>query len=103
GIPGGALADRVDRRLLLRLAGTALAIDAGVLAVLALTGELAVWQVLPLTFVSGSLRSFAQTARQSYAFDIVGRDEVVGGMAFMSLGQRAGSICGAFGAGFILG
>ena len=103
GIPGGALADRVDRRLLLRLAGAALAVDAGLLGLLALTGQLAVWQLLPLTFVSGGLRSLAQTARQAYAFDIVGPGEVVGGMAFMSLGQRAGSIGGAFGAGLILG
>jgi len=103
GIPGGALADRVDRRLLLRLAGAAMAVNAGVLGLLALAGQLAVWQLLPLTFVSGGLRSLAQTARQAYAFDIVGKDEVVGGMAFMSLGQRAGSIGGAFGAGLILG
>src|SRR5204862_7619434 len=31
GIPGGALADRIDRRLLLRIAATALSLDAWVL------------------------------------------------------------------------
>src|SRR4029077_12880597 len=46
GIPGGALADRVDRRLLLRLVGYAMGVNAGLLGGLALAGQLAVWQLL---------------------------------------------------------
>ena len=102
GIPGGALADRVDRRLLLRISGIALAIDAAVLGGLALTDLLAVWHILLLTFIGGGIRALSQAARQSYAFDIVGPAQVVGGMAFMTLGQRAGGIAGSLGAGLLL-
>ncbi len=102
GIPGGALADRVDRRLLLRLTGFALAANAALLGGLALFGQLAVWHILLLTFLGGAVRALGQAARQSYAFDIVGGTQVVGGMAFMALGQRAGGIVGSLGAGFLL-
>ena len=103
GIPGGALADRVDRRLLLRLIGFASAVISGVLALLALTEHLAVWHILFFTFLGGTVRSVGQAARQSYAFDIVGPAQVIGGMAFMNLGQRTGGIAGSLSAGLLIG
>ncbi|MBI4497725.1 MAG: MFS transporter [Chloroflexi bacterium] len=102
GIPGGALADRVDRRLLIRLGGFALAADAALLGGLALAGQLAVWHILLLTFLGGCIRTLSQAARQSYAFDIVGPAQVVGAMAFMTLGQRVGGMAGSLGAGLLL-
>jgi MFS family permease len=102
GIPGGALADRVDRRALLRLGGVAMAANTSVLAALALTDQLAVGSILLFTFVGGAIRALGQTARQSYAFDIVGPLQAVGGMAFITLGQRMGGIAGSLGAGVVL-
>src|SRR5438132_1933189 len=64
GLLGGAITDRFDRRLVLRLAGFALAADAGLLGGLAFSGHLFVWLLLLLTFVSGAIRSLSQMARQ---------------------------------------
>lgn len=102
GIPGGALADRVDRRLVLRLVGLAMGATALLLGVLALTGQLTVWQILLFTFVGGGIRAVGQSARQTYAFDIVGGGQVVGGTSLMNLGQRVGTIAGSLGAGLAL-
>jgi MFS family permease len=102
GIPGGALADRVDRRALLRMLSLATAVNGMLLATLAFAGQLSVPLILLLTLSGGAIRALHQPARQSYAFDIVGPSQVVGGMAFMNLGQRVGGIAGSLGAGLIL-
>jgi MFS family permease len=102
GLPGGALADRMDRRLLLRLTSAGLAIDTAILSVLALGDQLGVGYILLFTFIGGALRSLGQTARQSYAFDIVGPSQVIGGMALVSLGQRVGGIATSLAVGAVL-
>jgi MFS family permease len=102
GLPGGALADRFDRRVLLRLTGVASGAAAGALAFVALAADPNVGLILLFTFLGGVVRALGQPARQSYAFDIVGRNEVLGGMAFLSLGQRGGGIAGAVSAGLLI-
>jgi MFS family permease len=102
GIPGGALADRVDRRSLIRTVGVATALVSAVLGLLELARLLGVGLILLFTFVAGCTRALGQTARSSYAFDIVGPARVVSGTALLSLAQRAGSVAGALGAGALL-
>lgn len=102
GIPGGAIADRFDRRALLRICSFASGLNAGVLALLAFSGALSVPAILSFTFVGGGLRALGQSARQSYAFDIVGPSQAVGAMAMTRLGQGVGGIAGSLGAGLIL-
>ena len=92
GLPGGALADRVDRRALLRWVGAASAVVTLVLALLAFLALLTVWQLLLLTFAGGAIRAMGQSARQSYAFDITGAGQIAAGLAFLTLGQRLGGI-----------
>jgi hypothetical protein len=79
------------------------AANGAVLGGLAFAGLLDVWHILLLTFAGGCVRTLTQAARQSYAFDVVGAGQVVGGTAFMTLGQRAGGIAGSLGAGLLLG
>ncbi len=102
GIPGGALADRMDRRLLLRLIGATTAVSAAVLGGLALTNQIMVWHILVFTFAGGAARALGQAARQSFAFDIVGPSQVIGGMAYMNMGQRLGGIVGSLGVGLLI-
>jgi MFS family permease len=102
GLPGGALVDRVDRRLLLRLSGLAQGSVVGLLGLFALAGWLDVWQILVFTCMGGAIRSLGQAARQSYAFDIVGPAQVVAASGFMNLSQRTGGIGASLGAGFLL-
>lgn len=102
GIPGGALADRVDRRQLIRSVGVATGLVTATMGLLQLAGVLGVALILAGTFIAGAARALGQTARNSYAFDIVGPARVVSGTAFMSLAQRAGSVAGALMVGVIL-
>ncbi|MPZ50375.1 MAG: MFS transporter [Dehalococcoidia bacterium] len=102
GIPGGAITDRFDRRLLLRITSFILAAATAGLGAIALAGMLSVAGILLFTFLSGAVRSLSQTVRQAYAFDVVGPHQAVGGMAIVSLAQRSGGIAGALATGEIL-
>ena len=101
GILGGAITDRLDRRAVLRIAGVALSLNTFVLGLVTLD-QVEVWQVILLTATGGSLRSVVQTARQSYAYDIVGPTEVARGLAMVALGGRVGGLIGALSTGAIL-
>ncbi len=99
GIPAGAIADRVDRHLLVR--GLNLG-KAGVMACLGLLvffNVAALWHILLLTFALGSLRALHQTARQSFAYDIVGASGVVSALSLLALGMRVGGLVGSLAAG----
>ena len=102
GIPGGAIADRVDRRALVRLLGFVSGLNAAILAALAFGGVLSVAAILVFTFIGGGLRALSQSARQSYAYDIVGPGQAVAGMALTKLAQGLGGIVGGLGAGVLL-
>jgi MFS family permease len=103
GVPAGVLADRLDRRVLMRTSGFGAALNVAVLGGLGLAGLLEVWQVLLLSFVGGCLRTLGSPARQTYAFDIVGASQVVSAMAMLNLGQRFGGIVGSLAIGAVLG
>jgi len=98
GILGGAVTDRFDRRLLLRVTSLALALNTLLLGVITLD-DVSVAQVLLLSLLGGGFWSLTQTARQSYAYDIVGAVRAVNGLALLSLAQRVGGVGGALLAG----
>jgi MFS family permease len=94
GLMGGAVADRVERRHLIRLASAGMAITMAVLGLLVLLDVVEIWHIFLLAFVTGSLRALNQTARQSFAYDVVGRENVVNGLAQMGVGARIGGLAG---------
>lgn len=98
GILGGAVTDRFDRRFVLRLTGLALALNTLLLGVLTLD-DVNIPQVLLLSVLGGGFWSLTQTARQSYAYDVVGAERAVNGLALISLAQRIGGVGGALLAG----
>jgi MFS family permease len=102
GIPAGAIVDRSDRRAVLAASGLGAAVNASILAALAFAGALEVWHVLLCIVITGSIGALGQAARQSYAFDIVGKEQALGGIAMMTLAQRGGGIIGALGSGLVL-
>jgi MFS family permease len=101
GLLGGAVVDRYDRRRILRFGGLAMGLNAIALGLVAL-GSADLPLLLLLTFAGGSLWSVQQTARQSYAFDIVGSRTAVRGLSLTNLAQRFGGIAGGLGAGLVL-
>ncbi len=99
GMAAGAIADWIDRRRLLRITEAVIGINLVVFGVLAGLEAASLWQVLMLTFVSGSARAMYLPVRQSYAYDIVGAEHVVAGLGVLNIGLRAGQLIGALVAG----
>jgi MFS family permease len=110
----GALADRIDRRLLLATGMLAAALTAAVLTVLALSGTLALWHVAAGALVNGIVWTMEHPVRRALIGDAVGADAMgtaisldsatfngtrmlgplLGGAAYAGLG-----VVGAYGAG----
>ncbi|GMQ75821.1 MAG: MFS transporter [Gammaproteobacteria bacterium] len=99
GMAAGAIADWIDRRRLLRIIEAVIGINLVVFGVLAGLEAVSLWQVLLVTFVSGSARAMYLPVRQSYAYDIVGAEHVVAGLGVLNIGLRAGQLIGALVAG----
>ena len=102
GLAAGAIADWIDRKRLLCIIEAVIAGNLTVFGVLAAFGVIALWQVLLMTFISGSARAIYLPARQSYAYDIVGAENVVAGLGLLTIGMRAGQLIGALVAGSVM-
>ena len=102
GFIAGPVTDRIDRRLVMRVSVFGmLAISlAGALYLYA--GFLAIWPIMLGTFLLGVAQAFYMTSRQVYAYDIVGSQAAVNGIALISLAQRVGGIFGALIAGALI-
>lgn len=103
GLVAGAIADTRDRRTLLRALDVGSAAVTLAIGLLLLSDDARLWQLLALTTVGGALSTMNMTARQSFAYDIVGPDNVLSGLAYVSLGMRLGGTVGALAAGLVLG
>lgn len=69
---GGALADRYDKRRLLLFSNAAFAVAALVLAVLVVTGAVALWHVFVLAAIHGTAHALENPARQAFISELVG-------------------------------
>ena len=99
---GGSIADRVDLRRMVVTCETVLALNAAVLAVLALTGLIEAWQLYVLGFVQGIAIALDAPARHTLVFQIVGRDDLTNAVALSAgLGTSARIIGPAVG-GFVV-
>ena len=102
GFTAGSIADRVDRRALMRWAafGTMLA-SVGVAALL-YADRLQIWHLMVATLLLGGLLAFYLVARQAYIYDLVGPSGAVNGIGLISLAQQVGGVFGALLAGGII-
>lgn len=102
GFVAGAIADRLDRRTLMRLATFGMALISLVVAWALGAERLAVWHVLVYAGILGTLFAFEMIARQAYVYDVVGIGGAMQGIAMNSLAQRVGGALGALVAGATL-
>jgi MFS family permease len=82
---GGMIADRVDRRKMLLVTQGLAMIQAGILAVLTLTGVVQVWEIIALAFGLGLINSVDVPTRQSMTLDMVGREDLRSAIALNSM------------------
>ncbi|HEV7905155.1 MAG TPA: MFS transporter [Pyrinomonadaceae bacterium] len=81
---GGALADSFSRHRILIATQTLAMLLAFALAVLTLTGTVAVWHVYVLAALLGVVNAFDIPARQAFVADLVSREDLVNAIALNS-------------------
>ena len=95
---GGTIADRVNLRRLVITCESVLAAVAALLAFLAMTGLIEVWQLYVLGFIQGIAIALDAPARHTLVFQIVGRADLPNAVALSSaLGTSARVIGPALG------
>lgn len=95
GVPAGSLADRLDRRQLIRnleLAGMAMLVGFGLLIG---SGYANIAVIYGLTISLGCLRAVHHPIRLAYAYDVAGAERVVPAMAALKFATQLGYIVGA--------
>lgn len=102
GTVSGAIADKVDRRILLRIVTLCGAINMIVLGGLLILGMGSVWMVIALATLIGVSFAFLLTLRQSYTYDIVGPNNSLNGLSMLQIASQGGGVFGALIAGFLI-
>lgn len=98
---GGGIADTIDRRKLLVLTQSALMLLALMLGVLTIVGEIRVWMVMLIAFLSGALLSFDQPARTSLIASLVPQEDLLNAISLQSAIFNGASTVGPALAGIV--
>jgi MFS family permease len=98
----GALAERVDRRLLAGAASTVNGLSALAIAILLVTGHIAIWQLYITAFIGGLAGSIFQPARQFMVFEAVGPKHLPNAIALNSMVMNMARVVGPAIAGFLI-
>jgi len=100
----GVLSDRLDRHRILVVTQTLAMIQAAILAILTLSGVIAIWQIVILSVFLGIINAFDGPARQSFVVDMVARKEDLGNaIALNSFIVNGARFIGPSIAGMIIG
>ena len=102
GALGGVLVDRYDKRRLLMLTQTLMAIPALTLWVLTASGHVTIWIVYALVLTRGLINAVDNPARQSFVMELVGPDKVVNAVSLNSVIIHTARIAGPMFAGGII-
>lgn len=98
----GTLADRFDKRKLVFWAQFAMTVQAGLLAVLTLTGVVQVWHVMAMAFFFGIARAIDLPARQAFVVEMVGKEDLTNAIALNSTTFNVARMLGPAVAGLLI-
>ena len=99
---GGTFADRFDRRALLMLTQSLVAVLVLGIAVLETGGLVALWHVYSAAFVLGTLQAINTPARLAIVRDLVDRDDLMNAVVLNSAVMNSGRILGPAVAGLVI-
>jgi MFS family permease len=99
---GGLLADRLDKRRLLMVTQTLMAIPALTLWAVTAGGVVEAWMVYALVLARGTVLAFDNPARQAFVSEIVGPDRVLNAVALNSVVVHSSRIAGPAAAGALI-
>lgn len=101
-LPAGVLADRYPRRNLLLLTQSAMAILAGLMALLILTDWIRYEYVLLFAFLYGAFNAIDLPVRQAFTVELAGRERYPGAIALNSFGFNVSRVTGPAVAGLLI-
>lgn len=93
-IPGGVLVEHMDKRKVIISMQAVMMIDTFVLAFLALSGQIQIWQIVALSLILGIATAFEITARQSMLIELVGRNALPNAIALQSTAFNLSRVLG---------
>ena len=102
GALGGVFVDRHDKRRLLMLTQTFMALPALTMWALTATGAVQVWMVYVLVLARGTILAIDNPARQTFVMDLVGADKVVNAVSLNSVIIHTARITGPMVAGALI-
>ncbi len=99
---GGVLADRLPKRASLVVTQTLLMLQAAVFGVLVATGLIQLWHVYVLAFIQGTITAIDNPLRQTFIFEMVGREDLVNAIGLNSMSFQGARIFGPALAGVVI-
>jgi MFS family permease len=99
---GGVLADRIDKRRLLLLTQSVAALQALVLFALTVTGLVEIWHIMVLALALGFVNALDMPVRQSFAADLVPREDLMNAITLNSTSFNLARVIGPAVAGITL-
>jgi MFS family permease len=103
GLYGGVIADRFPKRKVLLVTQSMMGTGAAILAVLAFTGQVQVWQVYALALFLGLATAVDNPTRQSFVTELVGKERIRNAISMVSSTFQLGSLIGPALGGVLLG
>ena len=102
GAWGGLVADRRDKRLLLRLTALVQLVVAAALGVLTMAHLIDIWSLTALILVAGVVDVVDTPSRQAFMNNVVGRDRIGNAIALNSVLVNGARVVGPGVAGFVI-
>jgi MFS family permease len=99
---GGPVADTLNRRRILFVTQTAMALVALALASLTFTGHITIWYIYLLTAIQATAVAFDSPARQAMIPNIVPAEDLPSAFSMSSIAMNAGSIIGPALSGIVI-
>ncbi|WP_281246180.1 MFS transporter [Nocardioides exalbidus] len=98
----GLVADRMPKHRLLQLTNIGMAVPAGILGILAVTGVAQVWHVYVLALILGAASAFDAPARQSFVSELVDPVDLTNAVGLNSASFNAARLVGPGLAGLLI-
>jgi MFS family permease len=102
GAWGGVVADRGDKRKVILATQTAAAVLALALGLLTVTGAVRLWMVYALALGLGLVNLVDMPTRQSFVFEMVGKEDVTNAVSLNSVVVNASRVVGPAVAGLLI-
>jgi MFS family permease len=90
----GVAADAINRRRLMFMTQTALALLAALLGWLTMSGAVSLWSIYAITALSAGVAAFDMPARQALVPNLVEREDLANAFSLNSIAHEIGSVAG---------